>query len=100
MKLDFDPEELSTLAKALAPGVAKELKVLLRPQGQDGDTILTIAELATYLKVKKTKIYSLLHLRMIPHFKVGRFPRFRKADIDRWLEESYNPAVDSFSNHF
>ncbi|MFN3467533.1 MAG: helix-turn-helix domain-containing protein, partial [Candidatus Brocadiales bacterium] len=96
LKLDFTPEEIAILARALAPEMAKELRPLLKPQGQDEDTpfFLTVETLAQYLNVKKTWVYERVHLKEIPHYKAGRFPRFKKADIDRWLQETYTPAVN------
>lgn len=50
------------------------------------------------MKVKKTKIYELTHLKAIPCFRVGRFPRFKKADIDSWLQETYTPDGNGMQN--
>jgi len=50
--------------------------------------ILTIDELAQYLKVSKSTLYKLAQDGRVPGQKVGRHWRFRKATIDRWLEES------------
>lgn len=88
MKLDFDAEELDRLADTLALKVAEKLKPLLRLP-KDQDNILTVETLAQYLAVEKDWVYS--HVREIPHFKVGRFPRFKKAEIDRWLEAQKAP---------
>ena len=50
--------------------------------------ILTIDELAIYLKIPKSTLYKLVREGNIPSQKVGRHWRFRKAGIDRWLEET------------
>lgn len=52
------------------------------------DPVFTIDELATYLKVSKSTLYKLAQERRIPGQKVGKHWRFRKAAIDRWLEET------------
>lgn len=49
--------------------------------------ILTIDELATYLKIPKSTLYKLVREKRIPSQKIGRHWRFRKGAIDRWLEE-------------
>ncbi|MDO8136761.1 MAG: excisionase family DNA-binding protein [Candidatus Brocadiales bacterium] len=100
MRLDFNQEDLTSLAQALAPVLIKELRSLLqaRGTGQDGDTIFTVETLSEYLHVPKSKIYELTHLKSIPYFKVGKFPRFRKVDIDSWLRETYTPALDGSLN--
>ena len=49
--------------------------------------VLTIGELAVYLKVAKSTLYKLSQEGRIPAQKVGRHWRFRKDAIDRWLED-------------
>lgn len=49
-------------------------------------SILTIDELASYLKIPKSTLYKLAQKGKVPGQKVGRHWRFRKETIDRWLE--------------
>lgn len=49
--------------------------------------VLTIDELASYLKISKSTLYKIVRERKIPCQKVGRHWRFRKVAIDQWLEE-------------
>ena len=49
--------------------------------------ILTIEELAAYLKIPKSTLYKLVREGKIPSQKIGRHWRFRKGAIDHWLEE-------------
>ena len=49
---------------------------------------LTIKELARYLNVTERTIYNLLERGELPGFKVGANWRFRKEDIDKWIEEN------------
>jgi len=48
--------------------------------------VMTVREVADYLKVKDRTIYRLVANREMPGFKVGGSWRFRKAEIDRWTE--------------
>jgi len=50
--------------------------------------ILTIGELAEYLKIPKSTLYKLAQERRIPGQKVGRHWRFHKDAINRWLQQS------------
>lgn len=52
-------------------------------------TVLTIDELAEYLKIPKSTLYRLAQQGSIPCQKVGRQWRFLKERIDRWLEEAH-----------
>jgi excisionase family DNA binding protein len=59
--------------------------------------ILTIRELAQYLKVNERTIYRLVSVKKIPAFKVGGSWRFRQSDVDTWIEENQTdrPLVES-----
>jgi len=46
--------------------------------------ILTIAELATHLRVHPTTIYRLLREGRIPGFRVGSAWRFSRGAIEKW----------------
>lgn len=55
--------------------------------GEEIQEIFTIEELSVYLKIAKSTLYKLVREGKIPCQKIGRHWRFRKAAIDRWLEE-------------
>lgn len=48
--------------------------------------ILTLKELAAYLKVTERTIYRLAGAKKIPAFKIGGTWRFSRADIDAWIK--------------
>lgn len=52
-----------------------------------GGAILTIKEIADYLKVTERTIYRLAAAKQIPAFKVGGSWRFSRVDIDRWIQQ-------------
>lgn len=56
------------------------------PQDQTGD-ILTIRQLSEYLMVSEKTIYRMLDKSLLPAVRVGAQWRFRKRDIDAWLDE-------------
>lgn len=47
--------------------------------------ILTIKEVAEYLKVTERTIYRLAAAKKIPGFKLGGTWRFRHSDLDEWI---------------
>ena len=51
------------------------------------DTVLTIDELADYLKLSKSTLYHLARRGDVPGQKIGRHWRFHKTAIDKWLGE-------------
>jgi excisionase family DNA binding protein len=48
--------------------------------------IMTIREVAGYLKLTDKTAYRLAADGIIPGFKVGGAWRFRRGDIDKWIE--------------
>jgi excisionase family DNA binding protein len=49
--------------------------------------ILTIEDLAAYLRLKPQTIYRWAQGNRIPAAKLGKEWRFRRSIIDRWLDE-------------
>ena len=49
--------------------------------------IMTIKEVASYLKITEKTAYRLTADGEIPGFKVGGAWRFRKQEIDVWIDE-------------
>lgn len=53
--------------------------------------ILSIEEVAGYLRFSVKKIYRLVEANQIPASRIGRQYRFMKESIDRWLREKEIP---------
>lgn len=49
--------------------------------------ILTVSELAKYLKLSRAKVYQMAQRGELPGTKLGTHWRFRKDLIDHWLED-------------
>lgn len=56
--------------------------------------ILTITEVAEYLKVAERTLYRLTAAKKIPAFKVGGTWRFSRADIDQWIKRQTAETLD------
>ncbi len=52
------------------------------------DQILTLREVAGYLKLAEKTAYKLAAEGKLPGFKVGGSWRFKKEDIEQWIEEN------------
>jgi excisionase family DNA binding protein len=52
--------------------------------------LMTIDEVAKYLRIHRSTVYRLAKSKRIPASKVGNKWRFRKDVIDRWLSEREN----------
>ncbi len=51
------------------------------------DEILTVKELAAYLKIAEKTAYRLAFEGKLPGFKMGGAWRFRKSVIDQWIKD-------------
>lgn len=54
------------------------------------DDILTIREVAQYLKLNEKTAYRLAAEGKLPGFKVGGSWRFRRAEVDKWIDDKIN----------
>lgn len=54
------------------------------------DEILTIQEVATYLKLNEKTAYRLASEGKLPGFKVGGSWCFKRVDLETWIEEQKN----------
>lgn len=48
--------------------------------------VITIRDLAIYLKMKEKTLYRLASEGAVPGFRVGGAWRFRKSEIDKWIK--------------
>jgi excisionase family DNA binding protein len=63
------------------------------------DEILTVKQVADYLKVNERTIYRLAAHSEIPAFKVGNSWRFKRSDLERWIaEQQADQARASFKD--
>lgn len=51
------------------------------------DEVLTADEVATWLRVPLTWVRQAARDDRLPSFRVGRYRRFSRADIERWRHE-------------
>lgn len=49
------------------------------------DSVMTVKEVADYLRVNQRTVYRLAVDGRIPGFKVGANWRFKRGDIDAWI---------------
>ena len=57
------------------------------------EQLMSIRDLADYLNLNQTTIYTWAQQGMLPGYKLGRTWRFRPSDIEAWLEERKNSEV-------
>jgi excisionase family DNA binding protein len=60
------------------------------------DKILTLEEVAEYLRLKPQTIYTWAQEKKIPAAKLGKEWRFRKSVIDKWFNKHLDQKFDEF----
>lgn len=61
------------------------------------ESVMTVQEVADYLRVNQRTVYRLAVGRKLPGFKVGTTWRFKRADIEAWIaaQSSANTGIGS-----
>jgi excisionase family DNA binding protein len=52
----------------------------------ENNDIMTMKELADYLKIAEKTAYRFASEKKVPGFKVGNAWRFRRSEIDNWIK--------------
>ena len=58
-----------------------------KPAAGPPPDVMTIAELAAYLRCNKSTIYRLIKREKLPAFRIGSDWRFKRELIEKWMEE-------------
>lgn len=64
-----------------------------KPMSDQPDEILTIDEVAAFLKAGKRTVYRLAASGKLPAFKLGGTWRFRRSDLDKWIVSRIGKAT-------
>ncbi len=56
------------------------------------DEVLTIPDVATFLRIPKSSVYKLIHEGGLPAHKVGKHFRLVQGEVKDWLEQG---AIDT-----
>ncbi|MBD0315672.1 MAG: helix-turn-helix domain-containing protein [Nitrospiraceae bacterium] len=57
-----------------------------------GGEIMTVVEVARFLRVPKSTVYKLARLGELPASKIGKHWRFLRRDIDQWMHSRSQAA--------
>lgn len=93
--LNIDTEELE---ERVVQKVVKALRPLMKDLPSDEDTLLSVKRLAEYLQMSEKWVYERIQFNEMPYCKIGRSVRFKKSDIDEWVDTLKTPAVNPLSS--
>jgi excisionase family DNA binding protein len=60
------------------------------------DKIMTLEEVANYLRLKPQTIYTWAQEKKIPAAKLGKEWRFKKSVVDKWLNQHIDDKFNEF----
>jgi excisionase family DNA binding protein len=75
------------LIREVVEGVVAALDCTLLRRHVEPESLLDIPVLAKYLSVTEAWLYQRVHANEIPHFRVGKYVRFRRAEVEIWLQD-------------
>lgn len=58
------------------------------------EQILTVKEVAAYLKVNERTVYRMASAGKIPAFKVGASWRFKNEEVSSWINSQHNQITN------
>jgi len=61
-------------------------------KGEIMQRLMTIKEVADYLRLSKVTVYKMTRQGKIPASKIGRQWRYNKAEIDSWVKQKSNSS--------
>jgi excisionase family DNA binding protein len=91
LKIDLNNQEL---ASAIAGEVLKGLIPILDKRTGE-DKIFSVKEVSEYLNVSEDLVHKKVKLFEIPFFKIGDLNRFKKSEIDKWIEAKTRKPIPS-----
>ena len=96
MKTELEQQDI----RAIADKVVEMLRPYLSGTSkQEEDAVLDVPGLCAYLKVTPKRIHVRTHLKEIPFYKLSNKQlRFRKRDIDKWLDSLRTLAISPLSS--
>lgn len=60
-----------------------------------GTSIMTVHEVAEYLRLSEAKVYKLAKEGLVPALRMGRSWRFKKEIIDEWIRQEIEQGSHS-----
>ena len=61
---------------------------------RDLGKFIAINEVADYLGVKISTVYTWIHSKQIPYYKIGRLVKFKQNEIDDWTKSKKVESID------
>ncbi|MFB3886932.1 MAG: helix-turn-helix domain-containing protein [Thermodesulfobacteriota bacterium] len=64
------------------------------PEVDKSDRFLTVPDVASLLSIRPSTVYQWVSSEEIPHYRLGRILRFKRKDLEVWVEGFRKERVD------
>lgn len=64
------------------------------PEVDKSEKFLTVFDVALFLSVRPSTVYQWVSSGEIPHYRLGRIVRFKRKDLEAWVEGFRKERVD------
>lgn len=81
----FHPDDIQCWKQMRAAGKEEWIDMAKAIDGSK-DKMMTVEELAEFLSISRYTVYNWTSTRSLPFYKLGGAVRFRRKDIEAWLE--------------
>ena len=84
MQLSLEQQDVENIVQLLL----ERLKPLLSSSRskQAEESIMSVKGIAEYLGVDTSWVYKKVSFNEIPYFKLGKYTKFKKSQIDKWMD--------------
>jgi len=97
VEIEIDTQELiNEIVQEVVDGIGAA--VSNKTASSKTDVLFTVKSLTEYLSVSDQWVYERVKFKEIPHVKMGKHLRFKKKEIDLWLDSQRVPPVNKLSS--
>ncbi len=67
--------------------------MITRGEKMDPDSVMTVHDVAEYLRLSEAKVYRMTRSGCVPAIRLGKIWRFRKDLIDEWIRKETEKSL-------
>lgn len=87
-------DDAQHLARVKTEGLVSKMNMGKPDEGP----VLTVAEVAQFLRLSRSKIYRMIHGKQLPAFRVGSDWRINSEQVREWLQRLQKSQADGSSD--
>ena len=60
------------------------------------DRYLSVAEICTYLGIKRDTVYKWINKKQLPAYRAGKLWKFKASEVDEWVKNGDSMKVELY----